>query len=363
MDKYSQLDSPTSDSILPLRRANIFYSIQLLIFGIICLIFFYVPNSWLIKITRIEGSSKTAIAFSFTTRISFSLCLWYIAHGLITLGNNDLHDSCQLKAHSLFLSIHEIFLICIIFGCLFLPEKFVSTFFKISIFISAIYLIFQFFVLHDMFDKLNLKFYTEEKIVLPIIILILFSSLSISLFIVSFICFKCTESRLIIGLNLLLCVIIVIVSFFLEDQSVITASMISSYIAYITFTASMVDYDCCSFSHKAISITFEIISVAFILNFLLWNSFNLTGQVNLLTCTDRDESSFSLTYFHFVLAFASCFVTMIVTNWGDPNGSHFYNQGVQVWIKWTLVTISWIILTLYVWSFFARKCCPDREFD
>ena len=147
MDTYSQIDAPNYDYKLPLQRANLFYSIQILVFSVLCLILLFVPNSWLLKISRIEASSRVDIGFSFAVRVSFALFLWYIAHCLITLGNKDLQNSCQLKFHSLFLSFHEIFLNGIIFGCLFIPEKFIPIFFKISIFISAIYLIFQFFTL------------------------------------------------------------------------------------------------------------------------------------------------------------------------------------------------------------------------
>lgn len=363
MDTYSQIDAQSYDSRLPLQRANLFYSIQIFVFTVICLVLLYVPNSWLLKISRIEATSRTAIGFSFTVRVSFALFLWYIAHGIITFRNNDLQNSCQFKFHTLFLSFHEIFLNGIIFGCLFIPEKFVPVFFKISIFISALYLIFQFFTLHDMFDKINSKFYSEERIVLPIIILILLIGFSISFFVISFIYFKCTESRFVIGINLFLCVSIIICSIFLEDQSVITALMVSSYVSYITLMSLMVDYDCCSLPHKTIAIIYEVSSALFLLAFLIWNSFNLTGQVNLLTCSDVDENRFSLTYFHFVFAVSSCFITMLVTNWGDPNGGQFYNKGTTDWIKWTNIAISWIIIALYIWSFFARKCCPDRDFD
>lgn len=54
---------------------------------------------------------------------------------------------------------------------------------------------------------------------------------------------------------------------------------------------------------------------------------------------------------------------MLVTNWGDPDGSHFYNKGTTTWIKWTNVAVTWIIISLYIWSFFAKKCCTDRDFD
>lgn len=73
----------------------------------------------------------------------------------------------------------------------------------------------------------------------------------------------------------------------------------------------------------------------------------------------------SFIYFHLILLFASCYVSMLLTNWGSPafNGKQF--QGFQAGDRsmWVKLATSWTATVLYVWTLIAPCICPGRDFS
>jgi len=73
----------------------------------------------------------------------------------------------------------------------------------------------------------------------------------------------------------------------------------------------------------------------------------------------------SFIYFHLILLFASCYVAMLLTNWGSPvlNGKQF--QGFQAGDRsmWMKLGTSWAATVLYIWTLIAPALCPNRDFS
>lgn len=362
-NKYFSLEPDSEDDKIQVGRANLFYCLQIVIFAILCIIILNVKNSWIQKISNIEGHSKTEIGISFSLRVSLALSLWFFVHFLMTLGNRGNFDSCQTKLHTTFLLLHEIILIGDILGCLFMPEKFTTVYYKMAIFLSILFFIFQYLAILDSFEQMNNSFFKDQSLALPILILVFFSCFSLSFFVLCFIYFRSTENIIITCLNIIVCIIIAIVACLSDNQSVITATFVSSYASYLTFTGFYVEYGDSQLSSKNSMIIFMCLSAFFLFIFFFWSSVSLTGQVNLFTCEDVDEEKYSLSYFHVTMVLASFFMGMLVTNWCDPDGSHSFNAGTEKWIKWSCITACWICFALYVWGFIARRFFPDRTFD
>jgi hypothetical protein len=94
--------------VCELKKANLFYCFQFLIWSVFCLILKAVQNQWLLKISNIEGKSSYEISISFSSRISLSLLFWYLVHSVLTLQSQNLIDSFQYRFHTSYLAIHWI---------------------------------------------------------------------------------------------------------------------------------------------------------------------------------------------------------------------------------------------------------------
>jgi len=73
----------------------------------------------------------------------------------------------------------------------------------------------------------------------------------------------------------------------------------------------------------------------------------------------------SFIYFHIIMIFASFYLAMILTNWGQPviDGETFLQfqaSNLSMWIK---LGASWATLVLYNWTLIAPKIFPNREFS
>jgi len=73
----------------------------------------------------------------------------------------------------------------------------------------------------------------------------------------------------------------------------------------------------------------------------------------------------SFIYFHLILLFASCYVCMLLTNWGNPviNGKEFIDFQAGNRSMWMKLATSWATTILYVWTLVAPALCPDRDFS
>ena len=68
---------------------------------------------------------------------------------------------------------------------------------------------------------------------------------------------------------------------------------------------------------------------------------------------------------HFMMAIASMYVAMMITNWGSSQFSAKVDTMYQssLFGFWVRMTISWCSFSLYVWTLIAPRVCPDREFN
>lgn len=360
---YQDLDH-AEDSTKKLKISNLFYGGCFILVAILCFIVINIKqNTWLKKITRIEGNDMHEVGCSFVTRACFGMLLWFVAHALVMIGNKNLEDSLQFQIHSKLIVVHAVVLLGSIVGCMWLPEKFVQVFFKIAIVISLLFILFQLLSLLDLFDKVNEYFATEEKFAIPIAILFLLLGGAITLYALCFAYFTSTTSIAIASVNFILCFILVLASFKQENQSGLTASFVSIYVAFLTFTSLNNEKDGNKLDTYASGIAIEVISAVLTLVWLGYSSFSLGGQLNVVSCEDKTEEEFSLSYFHSIFAMCSCYLIMIVSNWGEPPESQLWIQGSGKIAMWSVISAAWASILLYMWGFIAPYACPEREFD
>jgi len=69
-------------------------------------------------------------------------------------------------------------------------------------------------------------------------------------------------------------------------------------------------------------------------------------------------------YFHIIMIFASLYVSMILTNWGEPvvKGNSFLDFQANKLSLWIKLGASWTTLGLYNWTLIAPRIFPNRRF-
>ncbi|KAI7831035.1 serine incorporator/TMS membrane protein [Kickxella alabastrina] len=76
----------------------------------------------------------------------------------------------------------------------------------------------------------------------------------------------------------------------------------------------------------------------------------------------EDGVQYSYTFFHFIFCVASMYAAMLLTNWNSINSEdHVIIIGRSVAAVWVKVVTSWLSLLLYSWTLLGPLVLPDRE--
>lgn len=224
----------------------------------------------------------------------------------------------------------------------------------------------------------------------------------------------CTEHKVFISINLILCITVSIVSILPKIQEVqpysglLQASLISLYTMYVTWSA-MTNNPNRNCNPSLLSLvsnvsTTESSGGSSPEQVQWWDAQGIVGLVIFLFCTlyasirsssntqvnklmqteegggsgeegvvgedgirravDNEEEgvTYSYSFFHFHLCLASLYIMMTLTNWYKPKTSSQVMQSSMpaVWVK---MSSSWLGLGLYLWTLVAPLIFPDRDFS
>uniref|UniRef100_A0A8C5CIL6 Serine incorporator 1 n=1 Tax=Gadus morhua TaxID=8049 RepID=A0A8C5CIL6_GADMO len=80
------------------------------------------------------------------------------------------------------------------------------------------------------------------------------------------------------------------------------------------------------------------------------------------TDNEKDGVTYSYSFFHFMLFLASLYIMMTLTNWYSPEADYqtMTSRWPAVWVK---MCSSWICMALYVWTLVAPLVLVNRDFD
>uniref|UniRef100_A0A8C5EN75 Serine incorporator 1 n=1 Tax=Gouania willdenowi TaxID=441366 RepID=A0A8C5EN75_GOUWI len=92
------------------------------------------------------------------------------------------------------------------------------------------------------------------------------------------------------------------------------------------------------------------------------DSFEETGNHNRAVDNEKDGVTYSYSFFHFMLFLASLYIMMTLTNWYSPDSSYevMTSKWPSVWVK---ISSSWICIALYMWTLVAPLVLVNRDFD
>ncbi|XP_060706981.1 serine incorporator 1 [Hemiscyllium ocellatum] len=228
----------------------------------------------------------------------------------------------------------------------------------------------------------------------------------------------CTENKVFISLNMLLCIASSVMSILPKIQEsqprsgLLQSSIITLYTMYLTWSAmtnepdrkcnpsllSMIGYNSTGTHVPGQVIQWwdaqGIVGLVLFLLCVLYSSIRTSNnsQVNKLTLTsdestlidegvgrsdgsledgnnahraednEKDGVTYSYSFFHFMLFLASLYIMMTLTNWYSPDSSYeiMTSKWPSVWVK---ISSSWICILLYGWTLVAPLVLTTRDFD
>ncbi|KAF1503429.1 Serine incorporator 2, partial [Eudyptula minor novaehollandiae] len=220
----------------------------------------------------------------------------------------------------------------------------------------------------------------------------------------------CTEGKVLISINLILCLIVSAVSILPKIQDaqphsgLLQASLITLYTVYVTWSAlANVPTQTCNptllvrnstgsaTATQLLTTWWDAPSIVGLIIFILCTLFISVRssdhpQVNKLMLTEestagvgseaaamenglhhaydneQDGVSYNYTFFHLCLLLAALYIMMTLTNWYRPDESLrvLTSPWTAVWVK---ICSSWAGLLLYLWTLVAPLVLPDRDFS
>ncbi|XP_054254648.1 serine incorporator 2 [Indicator indicator] len=222
----------------------------------------------------------------------------------------------------------------------------------------------------------------------------------------------CTEGKVLISINLILCLIVSAVSILPKVQEaqphsgLLQASLITLYTAYVTWAAlANVPTQSCNptllvrnssssaTATQPVTTWWDAPSIVGLVIFLLCTLFislrrSDHREVNKLLLTEvggagtgtgaeegavegsphrayddeQDGVTYNYTFFHLCLLLAALYIMMTLTNWYRPDESlqELRSPWTAVWVK---ICSSWAGLLLYLWTLVAPLVLPDRDFS
>ncbi|XP_051493805.1 serine incorporator 2 isoform X2 [Apus apus] len=218
----------------------------------------------------------------------------------------------------------------------------------------------------------------------------------------------CTEGKVLISINLILCLIVSAVSILPKIQEaqphsgLLQASLITLYTFYVTWSAlANVPTRTCNPTLLVRNSTGS--AVATQLQTTWWDAPSIVGLIIFILCTlfislrssdhpqvnklmlteegagaqgegappggspraydnEQDGVSYSYSFFHLCLLLASLYIMMTLTNWYRPDEDLqvLRSPWTAVWVK---ICSSWAGLLLYLWTLVAPLVLPNRDFS
>lgn len=187
----------------------------------------------------------------------------------------------------------------------------------------------------------------------------------------------CSSNNVIISLALVFSFIATICQvFFSEEGSLLTSAIITVYSTYICYSAITLNpYSSCN---PTISTSYQTVSTAIGLAILVvsisWATYSalkkIPGIASRGTSTNKDQVIEDASTIRPILQEAStifilvsAYYAMVLTNWATLQASYqISNPRYGEVAMWLQATACWVAFCLYVWTLFAPKIFPDREF-
>eukprot|EP00742_Colponemidia_sp_Colp-10_P006905 GILJ01007407.1.p1 GENE.GILJ01007407.1~~GILJ01007407.1.p1 ORF type:complete len:424 (-),score=61.54 GILJ01007407.1:201-1472(-) len=343
-----------------------------------------------------SGGGDHCLGVEAVYRVSFTLTIFFAVLMLLCA----LGGAVAKAVHTSFWALKLIFVVGLFIGTLFMPNSVFNGFAQASQIISAFFLLLQIIILIDFAYTWNESWVANAKrdgeddagrkwlycILAASVSFFIFAFTLIVLMYVWFGGSGCGLNNFFISFTLICSVIVTAlsVSGIAKNGAILTSAIVVLYITYLCWSAVLGEPDSCntlrgeSSPNELQLIVGMILAVAS----LSYSSFSAaTNDVFHLKpkkleveqmlpepTNDRAkrevEMEANATYFHLILALASIYMSMLLTDWAAIPSDNTVSTAADVsWVPvWVKMSSQWATIALYTWTLVAPALFPDRHF-
>lgn len=334
-------------------------------------------------------------------RVSLGNFLFFGILSLIMIGIKDQNDKRDSWHHGGWCAKMIIWAVLVVL-MFFLPNVVISIYETISKFGAGLFLLVQVIILLDGVHTWNDAWVAKDEQKWYVALLVISIGCYLAAFTFSGILFVWfNPSGHDCGLNVFFIVMTMILAFVFAvialnpsvNGSLLPASVISVYCAYVCYTALSSeprDYVCNGLHNKSKAVTISTLVLGMLTTVLsvLYSALRAgssttflsppsspksAGKKPLLEGEDMEEGrenkketearpvSYSYSFFHLIFALASMYSAMLLSGWtSSSESSDLIDVGwTSVWVR---ICSEWFTAGLYIWTLVAPWLFPDREF-
>lgn len=379
----------------------------------------FCKNSSSAVLTSMKVDCSQIVGYLSVYRIYFILTLFFVLMALMMIGVKSSKDP-RAGIQNGFWGIKFLLVIGGVIGAFFIPEgSFGTTWMYFGMIGGFLFIIIQLILIIDFAHSWAESWVgnyeeTESKGWYAALIgMTLFNyALTITWIVLLYVFYTkssgCDLNKFLISINLILSVIVSIISILpsvqdkLPRSGLLQSSVVSLYVAYLTWSAVSNSERECNPGMWGIfgqhttskgSGGFDIIGLIIWMCCVLYSSLRSASSSSKITMSesmlakdtgaepyapiagndggesgdkkvwDNEEETvaYSWSFFHVMFALATLYVMMTLTNWFNPNSSleNLHYNTASMWVK---TISSWLCLLLYGWTLIAPVVLRDREF-
>lgn len=378
---------------------------------VLALVLRYWAGDWVINlgITDVTLCDDECNGFEAAYRVSFVLFLFFAVHylALLSKGGYPLHSGLwPTKITGLIL------MLCL---CLFIiPNDFFDIYATISRFVAGLFILIEIIIIIDFAYSWSEKWIEEERYKAIIGVSVFCYGGAIALLVGMTYWFSngdCSRNDFFMYFTLILSIFISLLSFSERNNgSLLTSSIIALYLHYLCYSALLSDPSTCNdlSGDKWWQVAIGIIIAGATVCYAGWNLSNAkslfddadedaeerfiatadgrmeaaSGNVELgAQNEERHEAGENVDWeseeaeefmsrqrkFHFVMAVASMYLAMLITNWGYESQSSDQSWDGGDATTWVKIITLWVTVALYSWSLlkdtipWCAERCGDRD--
>jgi len=298
----------------------------------------------------------------------------------------------------------------------FIPNSFFDVYADIARFVAGVFLLLQIVVLIDFGYSLNERWTSDDNDKRWLILLLCAVMFAVSIVLCVF-CFEwftqgsCTRNEFFIGWTLTVTVLLTGVSVTerVSHGALLPSCVMMLYCFYVLYSALSSDPSSCNTiqggNSNTVQVVIGILLAGVSVCYAGWNLSNSRTLFDEAPEEAHDPESTSLQQsapipppesatttsnntneeskpassgdeseeqvlirkqnrkFHFFMACASMYLAMLLTNWGDSNGSSISTYDMGTTSMWIKIASQWATFLLYAVTLFAPLICPDRFED
>jgi len=272
------------------------------------------------------------------------------------------------------------------------PNEVITGYKDVSIGVSAIYLVIQIVLLIDFAYNWNEAWLEKEMKVAMLVVSLIGYILSLVACVLLFMYYtnsdsdECHNNKTFISLTILITILFTFLSAsdWCEHGAILPSSCVTFYSYWILYSAlSDSAAPCNSLVTDQDDIPTIIGGFVMLAASVVYSGWSMSGKINnedvRLLAEDPEDNTlhgsggdddeeepstgiYSSSGFHMTMAAASCYATVLLTNWGDSQNEHLQtSKDTTMWIK---MGSQWTCMVLYTWSLMAPYVLSGfRSFD